>query len=334
MNTVRCTLAVPQCGSSLAAVSCVADREPSRQAGVALAMLVWFIAAMSLLVGTIVMQARVDVKLTQLHSSRAIAEAAGDGAIQLGLAQWLSFEGEEALLAERGWSGSHRVGAVDVTVRFQPVTGLIDLNLATVELLSLLFSRVATMQENEALALAEAVVEWRTREKADDDMALDALAQGSADPRIRHGRFEAVEDLLFVPGVDRRLYEAVRDAVYVSQRGQPGVDWLTASPEILAAIGQELGEDRIAQLIAVRSEDTSGVLGPPAELDLGFQERRKLPLYRADAVMSVGQEQFLRRRWVDRRQSGPDGLPWTYYRTEAVRAATAAVSKEAENAGF
>ena len=53
------------------------------EAGVALAILVWFLAAMSLLVGSIVMQARVDAKLSGLHLTTARIEAAGDGAIQL-----------------------------------------------------------------------------------------------------------------------------------------------------------------------------------------------------------------------------------------------------------
>ena len=41
---------------------------------------------MSLLVAGIVMQARVDIKLAQLHATRARVEAATDGAIQLALA--------------------------------------------------------------------------------------------------------------------------------------------------------------------------------------------------------------------------------------------------------
>ena len=55
----------------------------SRQQGVALAIVVWFIAGMSLLVAGIVAQARVDTQMAQVHVARAKAVAAGDGAIQL-----------------------------------------------------------------------------------------------------------------------------------------------------------------------------------------------------------------------------------------------------------
>ena len=43
------------------------------QSGVALAIVVWFLAAMSLLVSGIVFQAKVDTRMAQLHVARAKA---------------------------------------------------------------------------------------------------------------------------------------------------------------------------------------------------------------------------------------------------------------------
>ena len=57
-----------------------------RQRGVALALVVWFIAGMSLMVGGIVSFARVDTRMTQVHLARAKTIAAGDGAIMLAMA--------------------------------------------------------------------------------------------------------------------------------------------------------------------------------------------------------------------------------------------------------
>ena len=64
-----------------------------RQQGVAIAMVAWFLAAMSLLVVGIVSEAQNDVRMAQLHSSKARAIAAGDGAIQLMLANSLTQQG-------------------------------------------------------------------------------------------------------------------------------------------------------------------------------------------------------------------------------------------------
>ena len=58
--------------------------EPQR--GVALGVVVWFIAGMALLVSGIIAEARIDTRMAQIHYFRAQAAAAGDGAINLALA--------------------------------------------------------------------------------------------------------------------------------------------------------------------------------------------------------------------------------------------------------
>ena len=67
-----------------------------REDGVALAIVVWFIAGMSLLVAGIISHVRVDTRMTQLHVARAHAASAGDGAIQLMLAGLVSRRRDEA----------------------------------------------------------------------------------------------------------------------------------------------------------------------------------------------------------------------------------------------
>ncbi len=57
------------------------------ESGVALGIVVWFIAGMALLVSGIVSEARIDTRLAQLHYFKAQAAAAGDGAINLALAE-------------------------------------------------------------------------------------------------------------------------------------------------------------------------------------------------------------------------------------------------------
>jgi general secretion pathway protein K len=132
------------------------------QNGVALAILVWFLAAMSLLVAGIVLQARVDIKLAQLHVTRARVEAAADGAIQLALADLMLREQEAASPNPEMQSRDFGVGGYYVTVNFTPVSGLININFAPEDLLFLLFSSVDGLDENAAHELALNVVEWRS----------------------------------------------------------------------------------------------------------------------------------------------------------------------------
>ena len=293
--------------------------ESLRQRGVALAVLVWFLAAMSLLVGAIAMQARVDIKLTQLHASRAKAEAAGDGAIQLALADMLLREREVNFDPSIPFAVEYRRGGLQIRVKLLPVTGLIDLNRATEDLLARLFASVEGVEEGRARELAFNVVQWRSAGGAIGEFdGENGTSPNQGGVELRNARLEAIEDLLLVPGVDRRVFDSVRDAVYVSQRGQSGVDWKSAPASVLRALG-DLDEQQSRQLVEARDQEDSPEGIAPAEIDTSFQQSDRLSDYRVDAVVSSGADRFLRRRWVERGRSGRDGLPWSFFRSEPVR---------------
>lgn len=317
----------------------------SGEDGVALAILVWFLAAMSLLVAGIVMQSRVDIKLTQLHIARARAEAAADGAIQLALAHMMQPVETGTPPGQVLQGLLYSLGGVNVRVDITPLSGLVNLNQAPEELLALLFSTVEGVDENAARELAFNVVEWRT-----PGMHADAGAQpiegvggeGSrydpTDPEApRNRRFEANEDLLLVAGVDRRIFEAVQDAIYVSQEEQSGVDWATAPVGVLR--GLLGGDEQSAQAVAAsRLGEAQEMLAAPSDMDMSFQESRIRSSYRIDALVALDGSVFNRRRWVSSGKSGSDGLPWRFFRTEALRvmspmAAAATMIAGGERAG-
>ena len=106
-------------------------RESER--GVALAIVVWFIAGMSLLVAGMVSQARLDTRMAQLHVARAKAAAACDGAIQRMLA-------ERLLVSRPGVSGAnllqgeYQMGDTTVSVTLYPETAFINMNLSLIHI--------------------------------------------------------------------------------------------------------------------------------------------------------------------------------------------------------
>lgn len=292
------------------------------QRGVALAILVWFLAAMSILVAGIVMQARVDIKLAQLHADVARVEAAADGAMQLALAD-LKLREVNGEFSPRAVSyASHTLGDRDVLVSFTPLAGLVDLNLATQELLFALFDSIDDVDEATADELSSNVVKWR----APNPMAWEQGSQVgeesgdiSSMSTARYGRFEVIEDLLLVEGLDRRIFEAIRDSVYVDPVGQPGVDWVAAPVSVLRALGG-MNEVTAMELAASRMTTSAEELVAPKGLDLAFQATAELSSYRVDALVVYGDTVYRRRRWVDRAMPGADGLPWRFIRTEAVTA--------------
>jgi hypothetical protein len=297
------------------------------QRGVALAILVWFIAAMSILVAGVVMQARVDIKLAQLHSGKARAEALADGAIQLVLAhaRYLESQGEFFVRAQHLFQ--QPMGDYTVSVSLTPLSGLIDLNKAPEDLLFSVLLGAGNFDENVARELAISVVEWRTPgEGAEEEQ------EG-----MRHGRFEAIEDLLLVPGFDRDLYEALRDSVYVSQKSLATIDWLAAPVEVLQRLG--MNEQEALEYAQLRREEDAVSLGLPESVEPSFFSDASLSVFRVDAIVTVDDTTFLRRRWVDRDRQGPDQLPWHFFHTEPVRATTKnlsadLVNREAPDAGL
>lgn len=265
---------------------------PRRQQGVALAIVVWFIAGMSLLVAGIVSQARVDIQLAQLHLFRAQAEAAGDGAIQLLMAEMQEARGAAASTGEGLPFARYRLGNAEVRVMALPSQSLVDVNSAPQALLTQLWVEAAGLPRAEAVKLAGNMVEWRSRRGGQPGAG---------------GRFDVVEDVLRVQGMTRTRLDAVRHLISAGQG---------------SGMGKAGPRERLLQLSAVSprsgwnsgSVDTSALPGARTP-----QNARGASRYRVDAIVSVGGQQWLRRRWVSI-QSGRDSrLPWQTERAETAR---------------
>jgi len=273
------------------------------QQGVALAIVVWFLAAMSLLVAGIVFQSKVDTRMAQTHLAKAKAVAAGDGAIELMLAalqssQLKSFRGRGVPVL------GFEVGEQSVEVILVPTSGLIDLNGAPRELLEKLFASSGGVEKAEAQLLADNVIKWRQR-----------LLRGAR----QTAKFRSIEDLLQVDGVGRTLLEAIRDSLVVGKVARAGVDWQSAPPSVLAVLsGNE------ASMVSSIVAEQSGGLIPNKTLPRGlsprFQSAGSGNDYRVDALVMIGDKQWLRRRWVSVGSANKGLLPWRYTGTEAARA--------------
>ncbi len=280
------------------------------QRGVALALVVWFIAGMTLLVAGIVSVARVETQGTQLHLAKAKVVAAGDGAIRLAMVERAAgFQaGAEAPLISESLQ---RVGELDVQVRIYPGDGLIDVNYASRDLLAALFSLAGGLPASEAQVVADNVVKWRDPQ---------AGMKGADDPL----GFESIEDLLRVEGVTRALLDGIRDYVVPGNWLRGSADWSAAPQELLAmlqSVNPELAEQAQRRRQVLSGGDSSKRIN-----DGGSQS-----LYRADALVEYAGRTWLRRRWL-RPGSGRDSyLPWVVARTEAPRVVSGLQQEESIN---
>jgi hypothetical protein len=253
---------------------------------VALGIVVWFIAGMALLVSGIIAEARIDVRMAQLHYFKAQAAAAGDGAINLALA-------EQDGRRTSGQSGADRVqnyqiGPRSVEVRMIPAGVFVNISSENLQGLRSLFRLAESQAQQRGIfwvgspaALAAAVVEYR----------------GGVDKRQSH-LFHSPEDLLRVPGITRSIYEAVKDYITVD-------DLAGGFQGDVNNVGT-----RLSQLSAAMRGEGAVVMGP-------VQQGAKS--LRIDAIVKIGDQQWLRRRWATLDEGGYSLLPWRFVRTEAVQ---------------
>ncbi len=277
-----------------------------RQRGVALAIVVWFLAAMSLLVAGIVYQARVDVRMAQIHVAQARVEAAGDGATRLMLAALASGQLQRQGEAQT-FSGEFRVGDDLVRVELVPQAGLININGAPAELLAELFAGPGGLQPGDAQQLALSVVQWR--------------ATGSGRRALGGGmsQFDTVEDLLKVNGVSRTLLDNIRDYIAAPGPGGAGLDWMAAPSALLERFRDRHPQqvaaalkrrEKLADLTAPGSSRASGAGAGPVGAGGNF---------RVDATVMYGDKPWLRRSWVALGNNVRSALPWQVIRVEAPR---------------
>lgn len=259
---------------------------PAAQRGVALGVVVWFIAGMALLVSGIVSEARVDTRMAQLHYFRAQAASAGDGAINLALAEQHGRRQSGQRGADR--LQNYQVGPHNVEVRMIPGGLFVNISTESLQGLRALFALGAAVTEERGglwsespLELARAVIEFRDGQRG------------------RRGfKFNSPEDLLRVPGVSRSVYDAVRDFIVVEElAGDVG-----GKPKGMAG--------RLRQLEAAMAGEGAMMRGA-AQHGAGS--------LRVDAIVTVGDKQWLRRRWITFDPGGYSQLPWRTVRTEGAR---------------
>ena len=208
----------------------------ARHAGMALIAVLWIVAALSLLVVGMSQTVRQQIRLVGTQNDEVKGQALGEAAVALTL--------QSLQVAPERPRGLVQVGqqfaGAEMTVEIIPLSGLISLNGANAPLLASAFKVAAGVDASAAEALANQLVAWRSE------------ASEGSEKRM----FEAVEDLLLVPGIDYALYERVK-ALFTPVTNTSTVNPLAAPAEVLAVLAD--GNMERASNIAQRR--TAGEVG-------------------------------------------------------------------------
>ncbi|GAA6150598.1 hypothetical protein [Pseudoteredinibacter isoporae] len=291
---------------------------PDRKAnqGLALVMVLWLVAAMSLLVAGVLYSARMDVKQVQLQSKFAKYEALADGAAKLLLRDYKFAEEEQQEL--RGpYHWQSELFGVAANGRMVSVKGLIDLNSVGLEAMAQLLSVRLEMEPERALELSQNLIDWR-RPVSGEFTGLHAEYEALGLPVPRHDRLLSVADLLAVNGFNFEMLQKLQDVIYVERSISGGVDPSSSPIEVLSVLAN--GNQEVAlnyETMRAEAEDSSELLNH-AEFNADFFGQNASTLVRLDIELRVEQEIMTRRLWVDT-AGFTNSVPWEIIRAEPMR---------------
>ena len=268
--------------------------EGGRQQGVALVAVLWIVAALSILVTGMVQAQRDEIRLVSAARQTVQGSALGNAAIQMVLQQMAARTEPLARLSrvEISYAG------LAVAVEVMPLNGLVDLNRASEPLLAALFTVAGKMAPDAAAAMAKALVAARV-----------------PGPLTQRGpRFEAIEDLLQLPGVDFGLYARLSPLVTTDALGGGRVNPMAAPEGVLLVLS---GGDaaKAARIAASRDGGGPGVDTtdlPPLYVDTVATTRFRLV---AQVPLADGRR-LLSSRSVETGRASPDGVPWRIFQAE------------------
>jgi general secretion pathway protein K len=264
------------------------------QRGVALIAVLWIVAALSILVTGMVQAHRDEIRLVSSARQTVQGSALGSAAIQLVLQDMVA--SPEPVSRRRRVDVSY--AGIAMTVEVTPLNGLIDLNRAQEPLLTAMFMVAGKLDADRAAALAKSVVAAR---------APGPLTQ-------RGPRFEAIEDLLQLPGVDFDLYARLSSIVTTDAMGGGRINAMAAPEGVLLVLaGGDAG--RAERIAADRDSGKAGV--DTTELAAQFLDNVTTTRFRLVARVPLADgRRILSSRMVETRRAAPDGLPWRIFHAE------------------
>lgn len=207
----------------------------ARQKGVVLVIVLWATVLLGILFGSMMLTTRTNIQLTQIQRNAAQARALAEGGVYYAILILLNTPDIGKLTASGG-VGAYRFGPGTVSLKIQDEAGRIDLNRADNQLFDDLLASVG-VGDDQRLGLIDKLQDWRD---GDDQKRLQGAEKAQYEAMgLAYGPkdapFEAVEEILQIPGMTRALYKRIRPALTVHSRRKE-VNLEVAPPVVLKAV--------------------------------------------------------------------------------------------------
>lgn len=206
-----------------------------RERGTALLLVLWATVLLAALLIGVAASSRSQSQAALYGAERVRAEYAAEAGLAHAIVG-LRAPGIRDQWVPDGRPYTFAFGGAKVTVAVVDVSGLIDLNAASADVLQRLFT-AAGANNARAGQLADAIAAWRGGTPRQSGNAASAVAQrqpgsGAGQP---HGPFRSIDQLAQLPGMDAGRFTRIENAVTVfSGRNFPDASY--AEPLVLASL--------------------------------------------------------------------------------------------------
>jgi general secretion pathway protein K len=221
------------------------------QKGIALVLVLWILALLTVMATGYSHTMRTEIKLTTNLLHKAQTKAFAEAGIWYTIAELLKPQHEQ------GWKSDGSTYALDfgqgsIRVSIQDETGKIDLNTAPSELLDGLLKAV-NVPDKERSSILHSILDWRDRDNLvrnngaeDDDYELLDYGYGAKD-----GPFNTLDELQLVMGMTPSLFKKLKPALTIHSH-QSGIQPQVAPKEALLAF-PGITPEYVAEIIAKRN---------------------------------------------------------------------------------
>ena len=209
------------------------------QTGMALVLVLWLIVFLSVLATGHARNAHAEAQLTSMSIGTAKARALAEAGANIAILDLLRPR------VDRQWPVDGTVRSIeldghDLTIAIRDATGLVDLKAASPARCSTLI-RATNVDDVSAQAIVDAILDWRdTDDLTHLNGAEDDAYRASGYPwSARDDEFTSVEELLYVKGMTRSVFDTVAPYLTVHS-GSSSVDLEYAPPALVSMLtGQE-----------------------------------------------------------------------------------------------
>jgi general secretion pathway protein K len=249
--------------------------------GLALVVVLWVVAALSLIAGAMLAASMTSAKIERNSWTQLEVRTAADTAVQRAILSLFDRSNPPAL---DGREQRSELGDVSVTLSIQDQWGLIGVNYAGPGLLRSLF-RANGVEPETADRLVDRIVEWRSPPGTLTG-AGDVSDRNARDGyRPRNALFQSLDELTLVAGMTPEIYRQLAPALTVySHRGD--FDMRVAPREVLRVIpGMDQASTAPAPRIVVvaRTGDSFAITAKAQKDRIWFSRRAVVQLTRNPA---------------------------------------------------